>query len=78
MTRDPRRPMRAPSIVPQRELLDQDHRLSPPRQVVCRGRAHRAGTDDHMLRINVFHDCHPPFARRVLTVERLRVPSDSV
>ena len=51
MPRDPRRPVRAPAIVPQRELLDHEHRLAAPRQLIGRGRTHRAGADDHMLRV---------------------------
>ena len=70
--------MRAAAIVPQRELLDQDHRLSPPRQVVRRGRAHRAGADDHMLCFNVFHVRLSNIRQRRPTRDRLRVPSDSV
>ena len=61
MPRDPRRPVRAASIVPQRELLDQKNRLSTPRQLVGRGRAHRPGTDNHMFCFNVFHDCASQF-----------------
>ena len=45
--RDPRGSVRAAAVVTQRKLLDQKNRLAAPGEMICRRRAHRAGTDDH-------------------------------
>ncbi len=53
--RDPRGSVRAAAVVTERKLLDQKNRLAPPREMICRRRAHRAGTDDHVLGVKVIH-----------------------
>src|SRR5262249_20209278 len=52
---DPRRPVRAAPGVAQIKLLDQNHWLAPPGEVIGRGRAHGAGADDYILDGESFH-----------------------
>src|SRR5581483_10725853 len=53
---DPRRPVRAAAVVAEPELLDQQHRLAPPGQVIRRRRADGAGAEDDEGGVEGIHE----------------------